>query len=265
MRNLRSCTKTECIAQEILLISVVANPIFESKFPTHVSRFSLEVIGGHNLKLNKLLCVFLPAILIFFGLLIFHKPILGGAGKFLAPTSDEGAETVILEGTDIVKKGAPNAGLELLSDGKAKSLVVVLHHPSKDRQVFAIQENYPQLVLNELKHLGLEMEKVQVISVPIGSHPITLAEARFVVSRLSQQGIRSAILLSEGFHTRRSFWVYSQEGNRVGLHVVPFPYFIEYESNSWWHDAQGISDFVNENLKLAYYLLNGYVSIKSLW
>ena len=30
-------------------------------------------------------------------------------------------------------------------------------------------------------------------------------------------------------------------------------------------DAQGVSDFVNESLKLTYHLLNGYVSIKSIW
>jgi len=144
-------------------------------------------------------------------------------------------------------------------------MVVVVHHPRKENQVFALQERYPQLILDELEHLGLEREKAQVISAPIDGHPITLAEARFVVAKLSQRGTRSAILLSEGFHTRRSFAVYNQEGTRRGLRIVPYPYFIEYEINSWWHDGQGVGDFVNESLKLSYYLLNGYVSIKSIW
>lgn len=198
-------------------------------------------------------------------LLIFHRPILFGAGRFLAPTSNESAEWVVLEGTQVVKKGVLNAGMKLLADGKAKGMVVVLHRRSKESQVFALEDRYTQLIMNELQNLGLEKEKVQVISAPIDGHPITLTEAQFVVNRLSQHGVRSAILVSEGFHTRRSFGVYSQEGARVGLHVVPYSYFIEYDDISWWHKAEGVGDFVTESLKLAYYLLHGYVSIKSLW
>ena len=168
-------------------------------------------IGGNDLESKKLFYPVLFLILIFFSSVIFHRPILSGAGRFLAPSSNERAELVILEGTQVVKRGALNTGMRLLADGKAKRMVVVLHHPSKENQVFALEDRYPQLIMNELEHLGLEKEKVQVISAPIDGHPITLTEARFVVAKLSQNGTRSAILLSEGFHTRRSFWVYRGE------------------------------------------------------
>ena len=233
------------------------------RLASHGSR--LEIIGGNILKSKKLFYAALFLILIFFSVLVFHPPILNRAGRFFAPVSHEGAEVVVLEGTQIVKKGALNGGIRLLRDGKAKNMVVVLHLPSKENQVFALEDKYAQLIINELENMGLEKERIQVISAPIDGHPITLAEARFVVNKLSQRGIRKAILLSEGFHTRRSFGVYSQEGKRVGLHVVPYPYFIEYESNEWWHRAEGVSDFVIESFKLAYYIINGYISIKSLW
>jgi uncharacterized SAM-binding protein YcdF (DUF218 family) len=171
---------------------------------------------------------------------------------------------VILEGSQVVENGALDAGIRLLSNGRATRLVVVLHQRSKKGEVFALQTKYAPLIFNELEHLGLDKEKVQVISAPIDGHPITLKEARFVVTKLSESGVRSAILLSKGFHTRRSFGVYNQEGNRVGLLVSPYPYFIEYESDSWWHKAEGINDFIQESLKLTYYLLHGYVSMKSL-
>lgn len=170
-----------------------------------------------------------------------------------------------MEGTQIVKNGSLNAGIRLLSNGRATRLVVVLHQPLKEDQVFALQGKYPGLIIDELKHLGLEKEKVQIISAPIDGHPITLKEARFVVAKLSQGDVRSAILLSEGFHTRRSFGVYRQEGDRVGLHVIPHSYFIEYEINSWWHEPQGVNEFVGECLKLSYYLLHGYLSMKYIW
>ena len=198
-------------------------------------------------------------------LAIFHRAILSGAGGFLAPSSSERAELAILEGTQVVENGALDAGISLLSAGKANGLVVVLHHPLREGQVFALQEKYTGLIIDELARLGLERGKVQVISAPVDGHPITLAEAQFVVGELSRNGVRSAILVSKGFHARRSFGAYSQEGERVGLHVVPYSYFIEYERNAWWHEPQGVGDFVTESLKLAYYLFRGYVSMKSLW
>jgi hypothetical protein len=87
-------------------------------------------IGGRNLKSKKLFYAVLFLILIFFSSIIFHQPVLNGAGIFLTPTSKERTEVVILEGTQVVRKCALNAEMRLLSDGKAKSMVVVLHHPS---------------------------------------------------------------------------------------------------------------------------------------
>jgi hypothetical protein len=170
-----------------------------------------------------------------------------------------------LEGGQIIKNGGLFVGLRLLSNGRAAGLVVVLHQPLKEDQAFALQGKYNQLIINELEHLGLQKERVQVISAPIDGHPITLKEARFVVAKLSKDGVRSAILLSEGFHTRRSFAVYSHEGGRVGLSIMPYPYFIGYKRDSWWCETQGISEFVVEFFKLTYYLFHGYVPIKSLW
>ena len=170
-----------------------------------------------------------------------------------------------MEGTQVVKKGALNEGMRLLREKRAKNMVVVLHQLSEENQVFALEDKYAQLIINEMETMGLEKEKVKVISAPIDGHPITLAEARFVVAVLSNGGIRRAILLSEGFHTRRSCGVYNQEGARVGLRVLPYPYFVEYKSDSWWKEPQGVGDFVTESFKLAYYIINGYISINSLW
>ena len=199
------------------------------------------------------------------GLLLFHQPILRGAGEFMAPNGSEGAEVLIVEGTQVVKNVAVNAGMRLLSNGKAKHmLVVVLHKPSKENQLFAIQDKYTQLLIGEAEKMGMAGGKFQVIVTPINGHPITLTESRFVVAKLFQEGVKSAILLSEGFHTRRSFGVYSQEGARVGLRIIPSAYFSEYERDNWWQHGEGIYDFLQESMKLAYYVLCGYLSVKYL-
>ena len=164
----------------------------------------------------------------------------------------------------MVKNGAIDAGLKLLFNGKAERMVLVIHQPLKDDQLFALQERYMQLLTNESDRIGLGKGKFQITVVPFAGHPTTLNEARFVLTKLTQDGIRSAILLSKGFHTRRSFGVYNQEGARVGVRIIPSPYFIEYKNDNWWKHAKGVHDFFEQTIKLAYYLLRGYLSVKSL-
>jgi hypothetical protein len=207
----------------------------------------------------------LISLLVLSGIILCNRPILTGAGMFLAPTSKESADVLILEGTQIAKRSALKTGITLLSNGRANRMVVVLHSPLREGEVFTLPEEYPQFLIDELVRLGLKKEKIEIIPAPIPGHPITLSEARFVVAKLSRNKVRSAILVGEGFHTRRSFAVYKQEGDKLGLHIVPYSYFTEYKNDSWWRDIQGISDFFRELLKLSYYLLRGYLSIGALW
>jgi uncharacterized SAM-binding protein YcdF (DUF218 family) len=216
------------------------------------------------MKISKFSKVILILLLVLCAVVLAHRPILTKAGGFLAPTSNQSADVLILEGTQVVKNSTLNTGMRLLSEGRASRMIVVLHAPMKEGQVFAVPKGYSQFVIDELSRMGLNKDKIEIISAPIPGHPITLSEARFVVAKLSNEGFRSAILACEGFHARRSFGVYNQEGRRLGLSVIPYSYFTEYKNSSWWKDTQGIGDFLNESLKLSYYILHGYVSVSAL-
>jgi hypothetical protein len=183
----------------------------------------------------------------------------------LAPSSIERAEVVILDGSQILKNGAINAGLRLLLNGKAKRLFVVIHQPPESLKVFVLEREYAQLLVNESDRIGLEKVRFQIVVVPSNGHPVTLNEARFVVTILSKDEIRSAILLSKGFHTRRNFGVYSQEGARVGLRIIPLPYFNKYKDDNWWQHAEGVHDLFEQYIKLFYYVIRGYISIRYLY
>lgn len=196
-------------------------------------------------------------------LLFYHQPILRGAAGYLAPSGEGEAEVVILEGTQVLRKGALTTGKGLLSEGKASRLVVVLHQTPQEVELFGLPSNYPQLVKNELGRLGLKRDQFLVIVSPVRD-PITLTEAKFVLAELSQIKVRSAILISEGFHTRRSFWAYQQEGKKLGIRIIPHPLYIFYQKENWWLHTEGVRAFVTEYLKLGYYLLRGYISLKGV-
>ena len=132
----------------------------------------------------------------------FYQNILVSAGAYLAPESPGKADVVILEGTELIRDDAVKIGLKLISSGKARQLVVV-YQDSENERVFGRPANYNLYLTKELEKLGLKKDQIIVLEVP-KEHPITLTEARIVLSDLSKGGIKSAILVVEGFHTRRS-------------------------------------------------------------
>ena len=202
--------------------------------------------------------------------LYFSYPsILRGAGEFLAPdgtgkaeAKDRKYDAVILENEETVRENAVKIGMNLLSSGKANRLVIVYQNPATGK-IFGLPANFDQYLTQRMEGLGLRRDQIKVIPVP-GDHPITLTEASVVLSHLSKEEIRSVILLTEGFHTRRSYWAYKQVGAPMGVEVVPYPYFINYKVESWWEEEKGVRNFFGEAVKFIYYIFRGYIPIKSI-
>jgi len=191
-----------------------------------------------------------------------YQPILIGAGRFLAPEGTGKADVVILEGEGWIREKAVKVGIELISSGNAKRMVIVLQQDEENEKIFA-GPDYSLLLVKSLQSLKLRKDQFLIIEVPT-NHPITLTEARIVLADLSKHGVRRAILVSEGFHTRRSFWAYKQVGLSLGIEIIPFPIFVKYRSENWWRNVRGAREFVSEFLKFIYYLIRGYIPVKSL-
>jgi len=198
-------------------------------------------------------------------LVLIHGPVLNGLGAFLAPAGEREGEAVVLEGTQVLINQGVKQGVSLLKEGRVKRMYLVLHLLPKEQQLFAIQEEYAEILGKELERLGLKRGQYRVLLAPIDDHPITLAEARFAVPYFFRDGVKKAILLAEGFHTRRSLWTYQRIGNSLGIQFVPVPYFPSYPKENWWKHLEGIKDFTAESAKLGYYLVRGYLPVSSLW
>ena len=204
--------------------------------------------------------------LILIGLLVlFHGQVLNGLGAFLAPAGERAGDAVVLEGTRVLINQGVKQGIALLNEGRIKRMYLVLHLLPGEQQLFAIQGEYAGILGRELERLGVKREQYRVLLAPIDDHPVTLAEARHAVPYLFRDGVRKAILLAEGFHTRRSLWIYQRMGNSLGIRFVPVPYFPSYSRENWWKDIEGIKDFTAESVKLGYYLVRGYLPVSSFW
>lgn len=212
--------------------------------------------------INKKLIVFLILIILLL-LLNFYETLLRRAGDFLAPEKIEEADVVIIESCELIREKAIKTGIDFILKGKARALTVVYQH-SPEEKIFGRPNDYPQFLITKLKTMGLNKEEILVIEVP-KEHPITFIEAKIVLSQLAQKGIKKAILIAEGFHTRRSFWAYTKVGEKLGVKIFPYPLFNKFKKDLWWKDRQGIREFFAESVKFFYYLFYGYVPIESLW
>jgi hypothetical protein len=118
------------------------------------------------------------------------------------------------------------------------------------------------LTLRELKALGLRERDFKIIVANIRGL-ITLIEAREVAEILSkEENVKSAVLLSPGFHTRRSYLIYRHVCGPFQIKIFPSACFNSYQLDHWWSQENGLRDFTAELVKLAYYLAGGYIPLK---
>jgi hypothetical protein len=199
--------------------------------------------------------------IIFTIIFLFRESILLEAGKFMAPEGDYVADVAILEGAEFIHRDVVENGVNLLRLGKVNRIVIVLHNIAQSHRPFAFNENYNDLITQELEGLGLKEDEFKIIVTHI-HHPVTLTEAQQALETLSQEGVKSAILLSQGFHTRRSFLSYQYLGSTLQIKIYPHACFDEYQLDKWWTQDRGVRDFTEESQKLVYYLIMGYIPFK---
>jgi len=203
------------------------------------------------------LLVLLTSIIVY----IFRDAILFKAGCFMAPVGDYHADVAIIEGSDFISTGIVMSGVNLLLSGKVKRLVFVLQNIAPTDRPYGINGNYKDLIRQKLQNHGLKEMEFNVITVPV-RHPITLNEAKVVLQGLSKENIKSAVLLSTGFHTRRSYLAYQHEGLPLQIKIFPYAYFPTYNLSNWRVNSSGVRDFEIEVLKLFYYMISGYIPFK---
>jgi uncharacterized SAM-binding protein YcdF (DUF218 family) len=219
-----------------------------------------EIMNKQRLSKKVVLSLILCGILV--ALILNHQTILTKAGRYLAPEGKGEADIVIIEGGELVKEKAVEVGLAFLASNRVKGIIIVSQQNGKNGENFGLP-NYNLLMVNKLESHGIRNSQFRIINVPI-EHPITLIEARIVLEKIAQDGIKRAILVAPGFHTRRSYWAYKQVGSSLGLEIIPHPIFIKFKRDNWWQHNQGLREFAGEFLKFFYYLLRGYIPVKSL-
>ena len=182
-------------------------------------------------------------------------------GRSMAPEAFETADVLVLEGGVGIDKRLLVEAVRQMRSGRAAHLVLVTHQTAGKPSPYEIKA--ADRIEASLYQLGFPSERFTIILTP-NIHPITLNEASIVLKRLSAEGVRSAVLMTDGFHERRSYLVYMQVGTPLGIKITPSTAFLDYTPENWWATRLGWYEFFEESAKTTYYYMRGYLRFSSV-
>jgi uncharacterized SAM-binding protein YcdF (DUF218 family) len=102
-----------------------------------------------------------------------------------------------------------------------------------------------------LLKLGVPPEAIVSFGTDVSS---TYEEARALAEWANRNGIKSIIVPTEIFSSRRVRWILVKElsGLDVGIDVQALPP-LDYDLDNWWRHEAGVIGFQNEVIKYLYY------------
>lgn len=197
--------------------------------------------------------VILPALLLVC-LLIFalRVPILTGLANYLVATDTplQKADLIFVLNGDYNTR--PFYASELYKQGLAP-LVVIAQAESSPAEKLGLEENPTQIAVKVMLLKGVPADRILVLEEngPVTS---TFDEAAALRSYITSHNIRSVILLTSQFHTRRARWVFEKElsGLPVRLEVAGAPH-TSFNAGNWWNVEDGLIYLNNEYIKLFFY------------
>ena len=109
--------------------------------------------------------------------------------------------------------------------------------------------------MQELRSADVVPQSVEVLPQPVTS---TYDEAQEIKAFALQHGLRSILIVTSAYHSRRALWVFTRvfrdTGIQVGLVIAR-----REESPSpvkWWLTLRGWQFVPTEYVKMVYYLIN---------
>ena len=179
-----------------------------------------------------------------------------GAARWLVVGCDldRADAVVILSGSSTYRERARRAA-EIYAEGRAP-LVVLTNDGQKSGWSVEAQRNpyFFERESEELSRRGVPAGSVRVIEGEVAS---TYEEARRVREFAEANGLRSLIVVTAPYQTRRALWALRRVSGGSGLRVAvdaPAPGEESPRASSWWWHALGWRLVPGEYLKLAYYV-----------
>lgn len=180
-----------------------------------------------------------------------------GGAKFLIKEAplDKADAIVVLSGSATYRERAQE-GARLFFEGRAPRIVLTNDNhqgswsSAQQRNLFFYERS-----LEELKKSNVPSQSVEVLMQPVTS---TYEEAELIRDYAQQHGLRSILIVTSAYHSRRALWVFSRvfrdTGIQIGLDAVR-PGQQSPPPETWWLTVKGWRLVPTEYVKMLYYVI----------
>lgn len=188
-------------------------------------------------------------------IILLRNPLLYFLGSFLVYDSGEvtKADVVILE-EDVNSKEGLKLCLDLYAKGLCKEIWAV---KIVDTSMIYTDEQYLQFLNSVLDSGGYNVKlKYFIFDV---EHPVTLNKSKQILDSLKAKNYLNVILVTNAFHSRRSYKVYEKilKPNEISLQSKV--YYTKANVNDWYRNSNGLRYVLPEYIKYVYYVFRGFV------
>lgn len=199
---------------------------------------------------------FLCFSLLFFLLWIFLAPFLAKA--LIVEKSMERADAIFVLGGGSTYLERTQKAAELYKNGRAPKIFLT-NDGSQGGWNQVLQRNpfFVEFAQWELVKQGVAPEAIEVLPGVVES---THDEAVLLAKTLKEQNLKSVLLVTSGYHTRRTLWTFEKvfrdnnDSLRIGIESPPAGQQTPMPSY-WWFSLRGWDFVAGEYLKIVYYWL----------
>jgi len=162
---------------------------------------------------------------------------------------------VVMSGSATFRERTQRAA-ELYAAGRAKRIVLT---NDAGEGGWSVQEQrnipYHELASRALRRRGVPDEAIETLPEPVTG---TYHEALLLREYAEAQGLRSLLIVTSAYHSRRVLWtmqqVFHNGSTRIGLEAVP-PGQQTPLPATWWLHYRGWQLVFGEHVKMVYYIL----------
>lgn len=179
---------------------------------------------------------------------LLHPLWLTALGEFLVVSTPlEPADVVVVMGGGGTHR--MDRGIELYRQGYSRSGKLVITGGSLGPDIFA-EGSWAALGARYAQGKGVPREDLLLADWTESTYDDALA----VQQTMKQSGLGSAIIVSDGFHMRRTLWIMGKEIPGVRLKASP-AYSSSLSVDRWWTRERELLFVITEYGKLALYLV----------
>ncbi|OGG57283.1 MAG: hypothetical protein A3F84_02170 [Candidatus Handelsmanbacteria bacterium RIFCSPLOWO2_12_FULL_64_10] len=167
-------------------------------------------------------------------------------------------EALVAEGWFALDHSRARAIARVCRNGQR--VYVIVNEKAEIEDDYGFKLDRPGLSMLNLARAGGDTSGVTVLLMyrPPDIPGNTALYAVQLRDRLQRDGVRSFTLVTDSFHSRRSYLIYSRAFAGSGVTIDCYPSPITFDRDNWWRKSSGMQYIMAEYVKLIYYFFRGW-------